>query len=86
MRITLKSSLRENNKIQEELAKYSWNTIEEFQRVLPAHTLWGTMIEVFPKEGFDHLCYLWLCEEPDIDPYQDFWERWTRFLNLRAFL
>jgi hypothetical protein len=82
----LKSSLIENNKIQEELRNYSWKIIEEFENTLPAFMDWGYYIEVLPLEGFDNLCYVWLSDDKDIDPYQDFWHRRNRFLNLKAFL
>lgn len=81
-----KSSRKENSKIQEELVKYSWKTIDEFQNHFPVHSEWGNNIEVFPKEGFSNLCYIYLTEEDDIDPYEDFWKRWNRFLSLKAFL
>lgn len=81
-----KSLREENNKIREELRKYSWKAIEEFQSMLPAFMGWGYCIEVFPLEGFDNLCYIWLSDDENIDPYQDFWQRWNRFLNLKAFL
>lgn len=83
-----KSSRRENNnKIQEELVKYSWKTLDEFQKHFPIDNIeWGIIVEVFPKEGFSNLCYIYLNEEDGVDPYDDFWKRWNRFLNLKAFL
>lgn len=81
-----KSSRPENDKIQEELRKYSWKTIDAFQDLFPPNYDWGYYIEVIPTEGFDNVCFVWLTDYEDIDPYIDFWNRWNRFITLKAFL
>lgn len=69
--------------IRQELKNYSWNTIQLFEEIFPCSDDKG-LVEVYTKEYF---------EGQDTFPYyvsiasaKDFWDRWDRFKNLRAFL
>lgn len=75
---------QDNAKIQLALSYYSWQFLEEFERVMPVAAGFDIyFIEVFPIEGFSQVCEISLKK---LDPYNDFWKRWNRFLGLKAFL
>ncbi len=89
-----KLSLKEqHDKINEELSKYSWKTIAAFQETFPlsvsltkGSTEYYTL-EVFSKENIDFansVSYVYLNKSEN--RFEDFWNRWNRFLNLKAFL
>jgi hypothetical protein len=88
----------EKCKIREELSKYSASIIIEFEKILSPEKCWyepGTdkggecggynyfIQNIIPKEGSWHSVNLTMLKE---DPWNNFWQRWNRFLNLKAFL
>jgi hypothetical protein len=79
----------DNDRIHEELTGISYKELKDFEKNFPyqkdnVYNSW--FIEILTKEffenGWDHF-YLHLSGD---DPYNDFWKRWNRWKNLRAFL
>jgi hypothetical protein len=76
-----RASQLENMRIMERLNNYSPNLIIDFNRLMPVVT--GADIYILIWHAGDRTYELELNWD---DPYDDFWIRWCRFTNLRAFL
>lgn len=88
----------ERTKVCDELSKYSSSIIKEFEKIFALQTYYdapGTekggkygyynyfSQNIIPKEGKLHMVNLTMLKE---DSWNNFWQRWNRFKNLKAFL
>lgn len=102
MRVTEASikEAEERQKVCDELSKYSGSIIEEFERLFPLELIryepgtikggkWGDYNyfsqNIMPKDAKSRydIVNLTMLKE---DPWGNFWPRWNKFKNLRAFL
>jgi hypothetical protein len=61
--------------------------LREFEKLFPApyyENFDNWSFEIRTKEGYSHT--VGMSSMPWGDSYRDFWKRWNRFMNLRAFL
>ncbi len=91
---------QEHRLIRSELATYSFKTIRKFDNILPCLDPNKFLIEVCPKEYLDEqkiiknivkttnsfVTEFYSTEHIYISSVEDFWSRWNKFKNLKAFL
>lgn len=86
--------------IREELSTYSWRTIRVFSNTFPCNDPNKFTIEIYSKEYIEEqniirermkntnsfLTEFYSTEHINISSVEDFWLRWNKFKNLKAFL
>jgi hypothetical protein len=86
--------------IREELSTYSWKTIQMFSKTFPCPDITKFPLEVCPKEYLEEqeviknkikttnsfVTEFYSTEHIYISSVEDFWSRWNKFKNLKAFL